>query len=152
MSEDTEQPGPEPAAGTPEDAAPSRRGGRRGAKTKSLAGFPEDEPLTAHSGAREAAPPPEHGEGAVGDTQLRLRPPSRRLTRLIMPIRPTLDPPSGSWAPPAADADTGPTTAVRPGAAVPFQTRRRVMPPTPGPPLRARAVGGRARCAPGCRS
>ena len=109
MSEDTEQPGPEPAAGTPEDAAAPAEAVSEEATPPS-----PDEPLQPHIGAGETAPPPEHGDGAVGDTQP--GPPAFPPPPASSSYPP---PPPGTWAPPAADADTGPTTAVRP-VAVPF--------------------------------
>ena len=97
MSEDTEQPGPEPAAGTPEDAAPP-------AEAASVDGTP----------ASPEAPTPAQSEGAVGDTQP--SPPAFPPPAASSSYPP---PPPGSWAPPPIDADTGPTTAVTP-VAVPF--------------------------------
>jgi len=98
MSEDTEQPGPEPAAGTPENAAPP---------AEPVADGPP-EPLV---GAGETAPPP---EDAVHDAQ-----PSPAAFAPPPASSSYPPPPPASWAPPTADADTGPTTAVTP-VAVPF--------------------------------
>jgi S1-C subfamily serine protease len=98
MSEDTEQPGPEPAAGTPEDAA-----------------APPVEAVS--SDGTPASPdeaPAEQPAGAVDDTQP--SPPAFPPPGAGSSYPP---PPPGSWAPPSADADTGPTTAVTP-VAVPF--------------------------------
>jgi S1-C subfamily serine protease len=109
MSEDTEQPGPEPAAGTPEDAAaPS-------VEAASSDGTPDASdgpPLPPSPGAEGTAPPRGQGEGALGETQP--SPPAFPPPSATSPYPP---PPPGSWAPPSAAADTGPTTAVTPVAA-----------------------------------
>ncbi len=110
MSEDTEQPGPEPAAGTPEDAAPPAEA----VGAEGIPAFPDEPVPQAPVSAGGIAPTPEPSEGAGDEAQ---------------PTPPAFPPPAasssyppptpGSWAPPPAAADTGPTTAVTP-VAVPF--------------------------------
>ena len=56
------------------------------------------------------APPSGQGEGALDETQP--SPPA-----FPPPSASSSYPPPGSWAPPPANADTGPTTAVTPVAA-----------------------------------
>jgi S1-C subfamily serine protease len=117
MSEDTEQPGPEPAAGTPEDAATPPVEAVSSDGTAATPVGPPPQPFAPTGGT---APPPEQGEGAIDDTQP--SPPTFPPPGASSSYPP---PPPGSWAPPPADADTGPTTAVTAvtpvaRAAVPF--------------------------------
>jgi S1-C subfamily serine protease len=107
MSEDTEQPGQEPAAGTPQDAA----------VPPPEAPNPEETPVTS-----EVPPPPP--DAGAGETP----PPTGQEPSAAEPTPPAFPspdtspsyppPPPGSWAPPSAP-DTGSTTAVTP-AVVPF--------------------------------
>jgi S1-C subfamily serine protease len=149
MSEDTEQPGPEPAAGTPEDAAvpPTTASppveSVSSEETQAPAG--DGPPPLPSGGAGEPAPPSEQSGGGVDDA-----PPAP-------PVFPAPSaspsagssyppPPPGSWAPPTVADDTGPTTAVTP-LAVPFS-----YPPSgdatyPGstPPGSSRRAPGKVR-------
>jgi S1-C subfamily serine protease len=111
MSEDTEQPGSEPAAGTPEaaDTPPA------GALTPSEAASPEVAPTVADP----ATPPLPDGAAHTppvdaGDTTQPSAPayPAAGAAASYPP------PPPGSWAPPSA-ADTGPATPATP-MVVPF--------------------------------
>ncbi len=123
MSEDTEQPGPEPAAGTPQDAAvppmtPSSPPVESVSSDETPAPNDDGQPPQPYGGAGEPAPPTEQTGGTFD------APPP---TPPVFPV-PSASPdagssypppPPGSWAPPTAAGDTGPTTAVTP-LAVPF--------------------------------
>jgi S1-C subfamily serine protease len=123
MSEDTEQPGQEPAAGTPQDAAvppttasPQPVESVRSDETPA----PTDDgpPPQPYGGAGEPAPPSEHSGGAVDAPPP--APPAFPVPGASQSAGSSYPPPPpGSWAPPTAADDTGPTTAVTP-LAVPF--------------------------------
>ena len=93
MSEDTEQPGPEPAAGTPEDR-PHRRSRPSGCRRQPASGGSRCAGAPALRGERQT-----RAERAVGDDAADptgLPPPARRSSYP--------PPPPGTWAPPPAAA------------------------------------------------
>jgi S1-C subfamily serine protease len=110
MSEDTEQPGPEPAAGTPEEAATPPVAGESSDVPAASQGPPSSPPVDAG----ETSMPPGQNEPVVDDA-----PPGASSFPQPVASSSYPPPPPGSWASPSADADTGPITATPP-AAVPF--------------------------------
>ncbi len=134
MSEDTEQPGPEPAAGTPEDAAAPPVGGVTPDATPASSDGPPPQP---HVGGEGSAPPPEQPAGAVEDT-----PPSPPAFPPPAASSSSPPPPPESWAPPSADADTVLTAATP--VAVPFS-----YPPSGDAIYPGSAPGGSGRGRPG---
>ena len=146
MSEDTEQPGPEPAAGTPEDAGhalPGASGARGAASRRSGASSdPGAEPVTratGHHGRRLR-----HAHRGRGARRPRT-PDHRRSVATAPPDSSYPPPPPGSWAPPALDRDPPhPVHADGGPVLVPAVGRRR---PTPAhrSPRRAAAAPGKFR-------
>ncbi len=149
MSEDTEQPGSEPSAGTPETAAPPEAAATAPPEATNPEGTPipaeGPTPAPGEPGERGAAapatPPPASGPTAEGAGTTKPDPPA-----FPSPSAGSYPPPPpGSWAPPPASAG-GPATPVTP-MAVPFS-----YPPSgdatyPGsaPPGSGRRTPGRMR-------
>ncbi len=150
MSEDTEQPGTDPAAGTPEG------GGTPVEPTTTPLEAVTTEGDTAAPEGLSSQPTPSAGEGSVfaAPPPVAPPPPAHDTTEVAQPAPPDFPapgagsyppPPPGSWAPPSA-ADPGPATPVTP-MAVPF-----TYPPSgdatyPGstPPGARRSTPGRIR-------
>ena len=136
MSEDTEQPGPEPAAGTPEDAAPPAE--PVAPKATGLPGRAGASGARRRTGSDCAAPPEPTRQG-------------RSATRRAQPTPPAFPPPRCELVIPSAAARIMGATARR-GAtpARPRRSRRRrcrsptrrlATPPAPDPRLRGSGRG-----------
>ena len=110
MSEDTEQPGPEPAAGTPGEAAVPPHGSTSPEGTADSLDAPPPPP---NGGASESASPVEQGGSALESTQ-----PAQPAFSPPLASSSSPPPPPSPWGPPPAPA-TGPTTVVTP-TVVPF--------------------------------
>ena len=110
MSEDTEQPGPKPAAGTPGEAAVPPLGSTNPEGTADSSDAPSPPP---NGGAWESAPPPGQGGSALESTQ-----PTQPAFSPPLASSSSPPPPPSPWGPPP-DAATGPTTVVTP-TVVPF--------------------------------
>jgi S1-C subfamily serine protease len=126
MSEDTEQPGSEPAAGTPEaaDAAPGEGTTAPAEPTNPWGASPVGEatppPSAAPWGSSAEAPTPAAGSPVPGDGVADATPPG---PSAVAPpsagSAPPPPPPPSSWGAPPAAGDLGPATPVTP-MAVPF--------------------------------
>ena len=140
MSEDTEQPGPEPAAGTPGEAAVPPRRSTTPERDSRLAGRATAAAQRRRMGVCATT---RAGRQCPASTQP-THPPSRRRRELVLPTAATR-----LVGPTARSCDTGPTTAVTP-TVVPFSypPSGDATYPGPTPPGAGRADPG--RCAPGC--
>jgi S1-C subfamily serine protease len=140
MSEDTEQPGTDPAAGTPE-AAPAEP------PATPVDAVSEGTPASSSFSPENPTPPPTAGAGPTGgreqvDPDAPVAPPAFPPPGAGSSYPP---PPPGSWGPPTA-TDPGPPTPVTP-MAVPFSypPSGDATYPGPGPAASRRSTPGKLK-------
>jgi S1-C subfamily serine protease len=152
MSEDTEQPGSEPAAGTPEPAVTPPEATAAPGEAGSPSGMPDPagEPAPSAPGAGESgavdptSPPPSSVPFSAGGEATEPEPPAFTSPSAGSSYPP---PPPGSWPPPPPATDAGPATPVAP-LAVPFSyppSGGDATYPGPTPPGSGRRAPGKIR-------